>query len=371
MKKVLVIAPYAYLPFFSGGQKFIAQFLHHLGKETDLTVISVAENDYSLAKHYRTIPLLKKTFARYYDFSLVKKITAIVKKGRFETIIWEHPYYAWLAFRIRKRTGIRTIIHTHNIEYQRFKSTGRWWWPLLKWYEQRCFKKADGIFFITPEDRDFAISQWQIPESKCFDLPFGVDINRYPNDRAQCKAAICRRHNIPEHEKILLFTGLLNYKPNLDALSAILSKINPLLLAQPGFGYKMLICGKGLPEEMNELRVYTGKNIIFAGFVKDIDAYYKAADIFLNPVQSGGGVKTKMMEAIAYGATVISSQTGAAGVDRSICGNKLLVLNDNDWRGFAAKIIETSRKEEQVTPLAYYQKYNWESITRKAATGFI
>ena len=43
MKKLLVIAPYNYLPWFSGGQKSIARFLEFLGKESDLSVITVAE----------------------------------------------------------------------------------------------------------------------------------------------------------------------------------------------------------------------------------------------------------------------------------------------------------------------------------------
>ena len=56
-------------------------------------------------------------------------------------MICEHPYFAWLAFAVRKRTGINVIIHTHNIEYQRFRSTGKWWWPILKVYEKSVLKK--------------------------------------------------------------------------------------------------------------------------------------------------------------------------------------------------------------------------------------
>ncbi|MBK7560873.1 MAG: hypothetical protein IPI68_04990 [Chitinophagaceae bacterium] len=50
MKKILAIAPYPYLPYFSGGQKFIAKFLEYLRNETDLTVISTDDNDWSLVK---------------------------------------------------------------------------------------------------------------------------------------------------------------------------------------------------------------------------------------------------------------------------------------------------------------------------------
>jgi hypothetical protein len=60
LKKFLAIAPYQYLPYFSGGQKSIAQFLDYLGREADLTVISVSENDPSLIKTYKHIAWLRK-----------------------------------------------------------------------------------------------------------------------------------------------------------------------------------------------------------------------------------------------------------------------------------------------------------------------
>ncbi len=364
MKKVLVIAPYPYLPFFSGGQKFIAQFLEYLSKEVDLTVISVSENDFSLAKTYKTIPLLKKSFSRYIDSSLVKKITQLVQQEKFDAVIWEHPYYAWLANRIKKKTGVKTILHTHNIEYQRFRSTGRWWWPILKVYEKWAFKKADGLFFISPEDKEFAITKWGIAKEKCFDLPFGVAIHESPSDKPANKNIIAQRHGINSNEKIILFNGLLNYKPNLDALKIILSEINPLLRKENSFPYKIIICGKGLPEEMKELKDYADKNILYAGFVDNIETYFKAADIFLNPVLSGGGIKTKMVEAIAFGATVISTQTGAAGILKETCGEKLKLVADGDWSGFVQTVV--SQKDIiNKTPTSFYDNYYWNNIIHK------
>ena len=367
MKKVLAIAPYSYLPYFSGGQKFIARFFYYLGNEVDLSVISVAGNDFSGVKNYKTIPLLKKSFSRYYDRSLVSKISALVKKEEFDTIIWEHPYYAWLAFRIRKRTGVKTIIHTHNIEYQRFRSTGRWWWPVLKMYERWSFKKADAIFFITPEDKNFAITQWKIEKKKCIDLPFGIDIKNYPDDKAACREQICRKHHISNEERIVLFNGLLNYKSNLDALKVILDEINPLLLPQVSFRYKIIICGKGLPEELNLLKNYADKNIIYAGFVDAIEMYFKAAAIFLNPVQSGGGIKTKMVEAIAYGATVIATTTGAKGIEKTLTGTQLIVTEDNNWHEFARSIIDHADKNGK-PPREYYDYYYWENVIKNIMT---
>jgi len=361
MKKVLAIAPYPYLPFFSGGQKFIAHFFENLGSAIDLTVISLAENDFSLAKSYKTIPLLKKSFSRYIDRSLITKLINLTKKEGFDTIICEHPYFAWLAFAVRKRTGVKVIIHTHNIEYQRFRSIGKWWWPVLKQYEKNSFEKADGLFFIAPEDREFAINNWKIKKEKCIDLPFGVEIKSYPEDRAYYRQSIIQKHAIGDNERIFLFNGLLSYQPNIEALKIILDKINPLLIAHAALKYKIIICGKGLPEEMNDLKDYRDKNIIYAGFVDSIEAYLKATDIFLNPVQSGGGVKTKMVEAIAYGATVIATETGATGILKDVCGDKLVIVADDDWEGFAKAVVEDTNKLIE-TPAEYYNYYSWEKI---------
>jgi glycosyltransferase involved in cell wall biosynthesis len=365
LQKFLVIAPYQYLPYFSGGQKSIAQFLDYLGRETNLTVISVSENDPTFIKTYKHLAWLKKkSLSRYLDVSLIAKLTELITKEKFDAIIWEHPYYTWLAGIIRKRTGIKTILHIHNIEYQRFQTTGKWWWPILRIYEKRFFKIADEILFVSPDDKKFAIENWGIEGKKCVEVAFGVEISKYPVDKVNCQKTIKAIHRISDEEKILLFNGLLDYKPNLDALLAILKEINPALLQYQNFKYKIIICGKRLPAELNELREYADKNIIYAGFVQDIEAYFKGSDLFLNPVQSGGGIKTKMVEAIAFGTTVITTETGAVGIHRNICGKKLIVVPDNSWADFAHSIF-TNADQYEITPSAYYDYYYWGSIVKK------
>jgi glycosyltransferase involved in cell wall biosynthesis len=367
MKKVVDVVPYTYLPFFSGGQKSIALFLEHLANEVDLTVVTTCDNDQKLVKDYSTLPWLKKeSVSRYTDISLIGKLISQFNKENVEAVIWEHPYFFWLARIIKKRTGIKTVFHTHNIEHQRFRSNGKWWWPLLQRYEKWCFRCADFIFFISEEDRSFAIEEWGISKEKCMEVPFGVDIKEYPQDKIACKEKIAATHSITANEKILLFNGLLDYKPNLDALLAILNEINPMLLATEGFRYKIIICGKRLPEEMNSLKDHADKNIIYAGFVDDIETYFKGADLFLNPVQSGGGIKTKMVESIGFGTTVIATKTGAHGISKASCDNKLVVVEDNDWAAFAKAIIENVN-QSTVTPQKYYEYYYWGNIARRVA----
>jgi len=365
MKKILVIAPYKYLPFDSGGQKFIARFVEHLANTQEVSVISVPENDNSLARNYSLFPLLKSGRSRYVDISLTGRLTEFIRAHGIETVIWEHPYYYWLARKLRRKTGVATVVHTHNIEYQRFRSLGKWWWRILRSYERNFFRMADAILFITSGDREFAVSAWDIPPEKCIDLPFGIDISSYPSDRHDCRRQLLERFDLSAETRLLFFNGLLNYKPNLDALQTILNRINPLL-ARSGLPYRILVAGSKLPAEYNELRAWNQKNVIYAGFTTEIDRYYKASDIFLNPVQSGGGIKTKLVEAIAYGCTAVSSRTGAAGLDPAICGEKLVITKDDDWEEFAARVIENVEKEIP-TPSAYYQHYYWPFLAGRVS----
>ena len=61
-------------------------------------------------------------------------------------------------------------------------------------------------------------------------------------------------------------------------------------------------------------------------------------DVFLNPVTDGGGIKTKLVEALGYNLTAVSSLNRAIGVDPGLSPGKLLVADHADWEGFARMI---------------------------------
>lgn len=363
MKKVLVIAPYSFLPNYSGGQKLIGEFVEHLARYTDLTVISTQGNDPNLAIGYRLLRWLPNPFYRYLDFRLKSRLEHLLEAESFDGIIWEHPYYHWLARSLHEKFGIFSIIHTHNIEFQRFRSLGKWWWPILKKYEGACLKKADHVFFISAPDQETAIAEWQLPTAKCQVLPFGIRQQSYPIDRAACQQVIRQKHHIPDSAKILLFNGLLSYPPNRQAVDDLIREINPRLLRRSEFEYRILICGKDLPASYQALSSEKDRRVIFAGFVDDIETYFKGADIFLNPVRSGGGIKTKMVEAIGFGTTVVSTFTGSIGIDTDACGEKLNRVPDLDWDLFCDQVIREAGKN-QPTPEAYYTVYNWDQIVQ-------
>lgn len=365
--RILTIIPYKILPAQLGGEKGIAVFNEYLAKKTELTGITTANNDPSLAKGYRLLNILSNYRIRYADFLLFFKIRKLIQSLKITHLITEHPYYAWLAWMVRKFTGVKWIVHSHNIEYMRSRSIGRWWWKSLKMYEQWAYKSADKVFFISEDDMKHAMNHMAVPFSKSQVVTFGIETLQLPSDREECKKQVSAVHDIDIGYKILLFNGALYHSTNYDALKVILDEINPVLQAKENFWYKIIVCGKGLPESFNNLEAYRDKNVIYAGFVDDITVYFKGADIFLNPILSGAGVKTKAIEAIAMDCTVVSTALGALGIKREVCGDKLRVLEEGDWKKFAELIIDSSSNHPH-TPVAFFDYYSWDRIIDKVVS---
>jgi glycosyltransferase involved in cell wall biosynthesis len=363
--RILSIIPYKILPAQLGGEKGIAVFNEYLANKTDLIGISTANNDPSLAKGYRLLNFLSNNRSRYLNMFLFITLKKIIRENKITHLITEHPYYAWLAWMLRKSTGITWIVHSHNIEYMRSMSIGRSWWKTLKWYESWAYRHADKVFFISDDDRKHAIEKLGVKADKSITVTYGIEQHEIPADIAECKKIIHEKYSISSDENILLFNGALYHSTNYDALSVILDQINLLLLNEESFRYKIIVCGKGLPDSFNELKDYADKNVIYAGFVDDISLYFKAADIFLNPILSGGGVKTKAIEAIAMDCTVVSTELGALGIKKEVCGNKIKVVKEGEWVKFKQQIILSSNENDH-TPQDFFKYYFWDNIIKRA-----
>lgn len=360
---VVSIIPYRILPAKLGGEKGIALFNEYLGKLVSLTGVSTRNNTTEEARNYEMLNILSNTRFRYIDIFFYYKLKTLLKERKATHLITEHPYFAWLASLLHKRLPIAWVIHSHNIEYERSKSIGRWWWKALQRYETWAYKKADINFFISDNDRTHAVDVLKVPANKCHTVTYGVEVDSIPPDIADCKRKIRKEFNIAADEKIFLFNGALYHRQNYDALSIILKNINPLLIKKQ-LKYKIIVCGKGLPSFFNELIEYKDKNIIYAGFVKDISEFFKASDIFLNPILAGGGIKTKAIEAIAMNCIVVSTKTAASGINSDVCGRKLVVVNDHDWERFASE-VEGAMDFSEGTPPQFYDYYYWGNIVKK------
>lgn len=363
--KVLSLVSYRFLPAKMGGQKGIALFNRYLASTLSLTCATTTANETTGNEGYTILPVMGQSKWRYISLPLFFKLRKIIKQEGFTHLILEHPYYGWLGTLLKWATGIKLIVHSHNIESHRFKSMNKWWWGILWNYEKFTHRRADHNFFIHDDDRNYAILHFGLKAENCTTITYGFEMQAPPskNERSVAKKILCEKHGIAENARIMLFNGTLDYLPNQEALNNILEQINPLLLSS-GISYHILICGNRLPEKYHLLEEYRDRYITYAGFVEDINLYFKGADIFLNPVKEGGGIKTKVVEALGNDLSVISTKNGAIGIPLEITGGKLLLVENDDWQGFLK--AATKADIQKTIPSAYFDHFFWGHIAAKA-----
>ena len=366
MANVLSLVSYKIFPAKLGGQRGIALFNQYFSTYHKLTCVTIKANDPSMAP-YEMLNILSNSRLRYINFFYFFRLKSLIRRYQITHLIIEHPYYGWLGVVLKWFCGVRLIVHSHNIEGLRFKSTGKWWWGILWNYEAFVHRQASFTFCITDLDRQYMIDKFGIRPSNSTVITYGIDGEEAPskNERINARHFLEEKYGILKKSTIYLFNGTLDYLPNFEALKNIIDKINPIFI-ENGMPYKIIICGKNLPVEMEGLGAFIDKNIIYAGFVDDISIYFKGADIFINPVTEGGGIKTKLVEALGYNLNAVSTLNGAIGVSTSICNGKLLLTKDLDWNDFALKMKDAISINKAI-PGSYFEHFSWKNIAMKAA----
>lgn len=351
---VLGLVSFRVFPTHMGGQKGVALFYRYL--KLEMPLVLALSNDNKGSEEIESYAWLYPNKVIYRNLFRIHKLKQLVRDRRIEIIMAEHSYTGWLAWLLNKPF----IIHSHNMESRRFRQMHKWWWRIYAWYEGWIHRKADQNFFISDEDQSFAISKFRLDASRCSVITYGFQEQAIDSDRQALKKSL----GLDPEKYLLMFNGTLDYQPNYEAVLALIEKIDPLLEKRLG-SYQFIITGNRAPSELVN-KMLDCPRLQYMGYVSDVNIYYQAADLFLNPVANDSGVKTKLIEAIGNNCTAISTISGSSGIRKDLCSNKLVCVADDDWNSFADRVMENLHQNEQ-TPRAFYDYYSWKRIAEKAA----
>jgi len=361
--RLLTIAPYQILPPKSGGQMSIVTMADSLGRYCNNQVISTMNNASSENYSFTLHPIFPDKFFRYIPFFGLQKVYDQAKKYNSTHLFCEHPYMMPLCVRLSKILGIPWILRSQNIEAERFKNLGKIWWPIFRYFERYAMRHADAVLFITPEDQDYAIHNYQLSASKCHFIPYGTHRFSVPTGQLECKSKIGASLGLDTSIPWLYFLGAQDYRPNIEGVEHILNEIYPRL-SKLGFRCEIIIAGKGLPLSLQSRIKNSGNHIRYIGFVDDLDTFITACDLMLNTLTSGGGIKTKAIEALAYNKVVVSTTNAAAGLNPEVCGQNLIITPDFDWEEFVTAILSFHNIQPDI-PATFYQQYNLDAIAQR------
>ncbi len=197
-------------------------------------------------------------------------------------------------------------------------------------YEREIARRFDATVFVSAAEaelfRQFA------PESadKVWHVNNGVDCDYFSPARPYANP-------YGERERVLSFTGAMDYWPNVDAVVWFAREVFPEIHRRDADA-RFCIVGARPAAEVTRLTQLPGVTV--TGSVPDIRPYLAHAKLAVAPLRVARGVQNKVLEAMAMARPVLASPQAAEGIDAQI-GSELLVAADkSDFVQQASHLLE-------------------------------
>jgi sugar transferase (PEP-CTERM/EpsH1 system associated) len=152
---------------------------------------------------------------------------------------------------------------------------------------------------------------------------------------------------------LLLFTGQMDYPPNVEAVAWFAREVLPLVPAA-----RFAIAGRNPPPSV---RALASERVTVTGAVADMRSWLAAADVVVAPLKLARGIQNKVLEAMAMAKPVVASPAAFEGIEAEP-GRDLLVAEDA--AGTAAAIDRLLKAPGTIGAAARRQmqrRYRWEA----------
>lgn len=207
-------------------------------------------------------------------------------------------------------------------------------------FELRLAREFGGVGVVSEYDRAYLVKEGASPD-KVFALPGGADIEYF---------ATTVREPDPAHPEFV-FIGRLNYVPNRDAVKRLLTEIWPgIRRALPHATLRIVGAQPG--DRLRSAIETSGATL--AADVPDVRVEMRRATALLVPVRMGGGIQSKILEAMAARLPVVCSAFANLGIAATPGQHLLIAEHPDDYVGLAADLA-TDRSEAQKLAEAAYE----------------
>lgn len=264
----------------------------------------------------------------YYVPAMQRKVKEILSKESFD-VIYAHPmnmYFYILDVNLPRAVdcpdaAFNQFYKLYKLEKNPIRKMAQW---LLYYRVKRDLKyaykaKIDLFTVVSSQERDILNSY--LPGLNVAVVPQAVDVDFF------------KPMSVKEDFPSLVFVGSMQTDNNVAAVVYFCDYIYPSIKRQlPDI--RLQIVGRHADTTLQQLT--SDSSILLKGYVEDVRPYLARSSIVVVPMVSGGGMKTKVLEAMAMGKPVISTSIGALGLE--IVPGKDTIIAD-DPREFATQVV--------------------------------
>lgn len=379
--KILYLSNKPIFPVVDGGCKAMLQFLMCLlENEYDIKHIclsthkhpfelinypesiqrKVPVSSYSINTKIKVAEAVKHLFksesfniSRFDSAEIHAELQVELTNGNYTHVILESLFLSPYIETIRAFSFAKIIVRTHNVEHkiweQLAENTPN---PLKSWYLNRLAKdlKKQELFYLNKVDLLATISISDAEDFK--NLGVTTPIIAIP-------VAMDPQQNLEDYSiKSLFFLGSMNWQPNVEAVKWLVNDIFPKIKDKIPEA-NLHIAGSFMN---NAFPTNQEKGIVNHGFVEDSSLFMQVNGILVLPIQSGSGVRMKMLEAMSLGVPVITTPIGAKGINdmRTIC----IAQSTDEFIEYTIKLLESPAERAVLGNNAFfYMEKNYSIST--------
>lgn len=215
----------------------------------------------------------------------------------------------------------------------------------LKKYESMVVKRFQAVFLFNQNE---AV---QYNSSKIIVVPHGVDPRLFSEDQ------IDKRCN----DGVVLF-GRMSYEPNIDALSWFVKMVLPRLPKH----IKIYVIGAEPSPRVKKI-AFDQPRVVITGYIDNPYPIMRGAIACVCPIQIGGGIQNKVVEALAIGAITLVSPLAVQGMGDYSTSGMIVCRKPDDWAKEIIniqgdpKIFENNRAEGREYAK---QRFSWEKYNK-------
>lgn len=246
----------------------------------------------------------------FFDLSIFNKMNNFLENHQFDCTIVE---YIHLSYMLPLINTSLTLLDTHDIMHIRNelykKNNKKHWIDISANQEFAIMNEYDSCMCIQNQEYEYALHN----NIQSILVPFSFNITK--------NKKISTRNNI-------IFIGG-NNEANRDAIIWFIEKVWPFF---KNTSLTLEIYGSVSHIFMNRIDKFKRQKIYPKGKINDLDVLYlQKADIAINPVKIGGGLKIKNIEALSYGVPLVTSKQGANGLEDGINHAFLMADTIDNW----------------------------------------
>ncbi|MFO7323568.1 MAG: glycosyltransferase [Chloroflexota bacterium] len=254
----------------------------------------------------------------------------------------------------------------HNAEYalQRSifevdrKTPGRLAPALYSWaqaqriyhYERSVCNRVDCVIAVSEEDAE---ALRPLRENRPVAVvPNGIFAERYLNNTPRLDLG----------ENVLVFTGKMDYRPNVDAILWFVDAVLPLIRASVP-DVRLYVVGQKPHQSLEALRDDPGIEV--TGWVADVQPFLQAATVYIAPLRMGSGTRLKILEAMASGCAVVATPIAASGLKTGV---KASIIMAEGAEAFAREVVALLNDAERRQALGKAAQadarrfYDWSAL---------